>query len=136
MAVKDTSGFTNCMPVLPVADLDATFAFYELKLGLLPHWRQGDVLGAVWSGDVVLFLRPAAEGFQPVNLILNAPDADALHARFRDAGVEILEPPTTHPWGMREFVLRELNGHVFRIGHLDESQATYEGFVTYPSEEG
>jgi uncharacterized glyoxalase superfamily protein PhnB len=37
-------------------------------------------------------------------------DVDELHARYVAAGLDVLGEPETHPWGMREFGVRDLNG--------------------------
>ncbi len=135
MTLKPSAGFTHCIPVIPIADLDATLAYYQTTLEILPQWRDGDDFAAVWAGDVVMFLRPAPAGFTPAEIVLNLDDVDVLHARYQRAGADIVEGLETRPWGMREFAVRELNGHVFRIGSLDESRADYNGFGSLPSEE-
>ncbi len=116
-------------------DLDATLAYYQTTLEILPQWRDKDDFAAVWAGDVVMFLRAAPAGFTPMEIVLNLDDVDALYARYQAAGADIAETLETRPWGMREFAVRELNGHVFRIGSLDESRADYSGFESFPSEE-
>ena len=44
-------------------------------------------------------------------------DADRLFALYVERGADIVEPIADRPWGMREFTLRDPNGHRFRIGH-------------------
>ena len=41
---------------------------------------------------------------------------DELFAQYKAGGVDIVEEPETQPWGMREFTVRELNGHILRFG--------------------
>ena len=43
-------------------------------------------------------------------------EIDRLHTAYRTNGVEIVTEPTTQPWGMREFTVRDLNGHLLRFG--------------------
>ncbi|MEJ8820915.1 VOC family protein [Variovorax humicola] len=46
-------------------------------------------------------------------------DIDGLHAAYVKRGVEVTEPPTSQPWGLREFAIREPDGHVLRFcGYL------------------
>jgi catechol 2,3-dioxygenase-like lactoylglutathione lyase family enzyme len=46
-------------------------------------------------------------------------DVDGLHDAYRQRGVEVIEPPTSQPWGLREFAIREPDGHVLRFcGYL------------------
>lgn len=46
-------------------------------------------------------------------------DVDGLHAAYVRRGVDIVEPLASQPWGLREFALREPDGHVLRFcGYL------------------
>jgi uncharacterized glyoxalase superfamily protein PhnB len=46
-------------------------------------------------------------------------DLDGLHAAYVRRGVVVVEPPQSHPWGLREFAVREPDGHVLRFsGYL------------------
>ena len=46
-------------------------------------------------------------------------DLDGLHQVYRQRGVEIVEAPLSQPWGLREFAIREPDGHVLRFcGYL------------------
>ena len=44
-------------------------------------------------------------------------DADFVYAVCREHDVPIEEPISSKPWGMREFSIRDPNGHLLRIGH-------------------
>jgi uncharacterized glyoxalase superfamily protein PhnB len=57
---------------------------------------------------------------------VNAPAADwrcapyiqqetALHHEFQHSGARIVEPPDDKPWGMRELLVQDLDGHTFPI---------------------
>ncbi|CAN5255536.1 hypothetical protein BH10PSE18_BH10PSE18_06030 [soil metagenome] len=46
-------------------------------------------------------------------------DVDGLFAAYVTRGVTILEKPISQPWGLREFAIREPDGHVLRFcGYL------------------
>jgi uncharacterized glyoxalase superfamily protein PhnB len=45
-----------------------------------------------------------------------AAEVDAMHARAVALGLDVTLPPTTLPWRIREFHLRNPDGHTFRIG--------------------
>lgn len=40
---------------------------------------------------------------------------DAVFARLRDAGVEVLDEPTDQPWGVRDCAVRDPSGNVIRF---------------------
>jgi glyoxylase I family protein len=98
---------------LRVADLDRSLAFYAGLLGLKEARRttraDGSVgLVALRAGNGVVFLQPAP-GYRPpadakqggldhFSLEIEATDPEALAARLREAGVEVLEGPVRR-WG-------------------------------------
>ena len=43
-------------------------------------------------------------------------DPDALHARARDAGHDVVEPPTERDYGSREFTVRDPDGRIWTFG--------------------
>jgi len=60
---------------------------------------------------------PASElGDHSYLAYLTVQGVDDYHARAVAEGAEVLEPPTTQPWGMREIVLRSPDGHRFKLG--------------------
>ena len=46
----------------------------------------------------------------------NLADVDALHKEYQASGADITQPPTDKPWGMREMLVKDIDGHVLRIG--------------------
>jgi [ribosomal protein S5]-alanine N-acetyltransferase len=115
-------------PVLKVADVQATAEYYRDKLGFTISFLYGDppVHGAVshsqWTaGGAHIQLSQAADGAvdaaPSVDLYLFVgEDIDILYNRYQKNGVEIAREPQTHPWGMREFAVRDCNGYILRFG--------------------
>jgi catechol 2,3-dioxygenase-like lactoylglutathione lyase family enzyme len=57
-----------------------------------------------WRGEIVIHV---------------GQDLDGLHATYLKRGVDVIEPPVSQPWGLREFAIREPDGHVLRFcGYL------------------
>ncbi len=58
-------------------------------------------------------------------------DPDALCSEYEQAGATIVEPVSTRPHGMRDFVVADPDGHRFVLGRADEdalrSSAAYYG---------
>jgi uncharacterized glyoxalase superfamily protein PhnB len=44
------------------------------------------------------------------------PNVDKLCESYRANGVQIERPLTSHPWGMREFAVKDCNGYLLRFG--------------------
>jgi uncharacterized glyoxalase superfamily protein PhnB len=43
-------------------------------------------------------------------------DVDALHAELKDRGATIIQAPTNQPYGLREFRVQDLDGHILAFG--------------------
>ena len=121
--------FTHNTPILPVTDVVESQNYYRDKLGFQVDWTQGDSFGAVSVGTISIFFRKTDSQFSEFTCVLNTPDADKVYADYKGRGVDIVSEIAAQPWGMREFTIRDLNGHLFRIGHVDESQADYSEVV-------
>jgi [ribosomal protein S5]-alanine N-acetyltransferase len=117
----------SMQPILAVADVEATAAFYRDKLGFSISFLYGDppTYGAVahqqWTPDgatIQLAQRddvakqPPAVGLY---LFVGA-GIDILYQRYQQKGVTIVQELETHPWGMREFAIRDGNGYLLRFG--------------------
>jgi hypothetical protein len=44
-----------------------------------------------------------------------------LCAEFQDAGADIIDPVASRPYGMRDFVVRDPDGHRFTLGRGEEA---------------
>lgn len=59
---------------------------------------------ARWRGEIVIHV---------------GHDIDGLHAAYVGRGVTVVEPLISQPWGLREFAIREPDGHMLRFcGYL------------------
>ena len=104
-------------PQLPVADVNVAQTWYRDILGAEIAWTRGDGFGAVRAHGVELFLAKAPEPRAQNTICLLVDDADFVYAVCRERDAEVAEPIATRPWGMREFTLRDPDGHLLRIGH-------------------
>ncbi len=97
----------------------ASLPFYTDVLGFTVEVTMGEPasFAILVSGDASLALAstvdPAVAGIASVYLEVD--DVDAAHARASAAGCEPTEP-VDHPWGLRDFVVRDPDGHLLAIG--------------------
>lgn len=127
--------FHGVQPVLPVSDVQRAARWFSEILGfeldfiageppsyarvkhVPPSRDQGEAVylrlwqcgggaqgAAPWLGEIVIHV---------------GHDIDGLHAAYVQRGVTVVEPPTSQPWGLREFAIREPDGHLLRFcGYL------------------
>jgi predicted enzyme related to lactoylglutathione lyase len=105
---------------LEVHDVPRSIEFYRRALGLDPTVTMGEppTFAILATDDVSMAI---AQAEQPAVAAIAAcyvdvVDVEAAHRRCCDADAEITAPITTHPWGMRDFVLRDPDGHQIAVG--------------------
>ena len=118
-----------------VTDPDEALRFYRDLLGLevrldVPNGEYRWItVGSPQQPEVSIVLSNYLEGSQSdletlrallakgsLNAVhFSSKDLDALFARLREAGVELLDEPTDQPWGVRDCAVRDPSGNVIRI---------------------
>jgi catechol 2,3-dioxygenase-like lactoylglutathione lyase family enzyme len=101
--------------IVSVADLDRALLFYRDALGFVEDYRTGDVVMlGVPDGDLELLLhqREPTPGVAGVAAGLLVDDVDAMTAAAERAGAIVVQQPADQPWGERQSVLTDPDGHV------------------------
>ncbi|HSO96539.1 MAG TPA: VOC family protein [Acidimicrobiia bacterium] len=109
---------------LEVREVPRSVAFFERTLGLRPVVTMGEpvTFAILAADDASLALAATAEPAVAAiaACYVDVSDVTAAYERCRDAGAEITAEVTTHPWGMRDFVLRDPDGHQIAVGQRVE----------------
>jgi catechol 2,3-dioxygenase-like lactoylglutathione lyase family enzyme len=106
---------------LVVSDLAASIEFYVTKLGfsLGFTWGEPAIFAGVSLGEARIFLKEGAptpnDGVGAVFFPVG--DADALYEFHRANGVEVVEGIADREYAIRDYVVKELNGHRLVFGH-------------------
>jgi DNA-binding transcriptional MerR regulator len=123
-APAELTTWLHLMPKLPVTDLDRSIAYYQEALGFNLAWRTTDGnLAAMGSGAIeMLLLVPwTGESAPPAqSAYVYVEDPDTLCAEYRQAGADIVDPVASRPNGMRDFVVRDPDGHRFTLGRGEQ----------------
>jgi catechol 2,3-dioxygenase-like lactoylglutathione lyase family enzyme len=112
------------MPVLQVADVAASEAYYTGILGFSSHGSWGDPpdFGIVQRGDVTIALDRARDGSVPLNQYWAAyvyvDDVDALCEELKSKGAEIARALEDAEYGCRDFDIRDPDGHLIAFGQV------------------
>jgi uncharacterized glyoxalase superfamily protein PhnB len=118
----------DATPVLLVKDVVKAAAYYTDKLGFTVErfWSQPPTFTIARRDGVSIMLNQvgAGDAFRPngeydgrFSIYIATSDADALHAEFQANGADIICPPEDQPYLMREFQVRDLDGHLLGCGH-------------------
>ena len=128
MSAAGAPQIRDATPVLLVRDVVKAAAYYTDKLGFKSQRFWGDppmftimrrdgvavMLNQVDAGDA---FRPNGDYDGRFSVYVDVGDADALHAEFAANGADIVCPPEDQPYLMREFQVRDLDGHLLGFGH-------------------
>ena len=126
----------RAMPILQVSDVLRSQAFYRDKLGFRSDgtWGDGPDFCIVQRGKVTIALDRSRDGSPPpLNQYWAAyvyvEDADALLAEFQGKGVEIARGLEDAFYGLRDFDVRDPDGHIIAFGHYLEPGSGDPGLV-------
>jgi uncharacterized glyoxalase superfamily protein PhnB len=115
-------------PVLKYNDAQVAFDFLEGALGCerlqVHEGENGGVAHAELKfGDEVLMFGTASEGDPQFNqgvgrtsVYVVVDDPDALFERVKNAGAQVVMPPTDQDYGSRDFVVRDPEGNLWSFG--------------------
>jgi len=106
-----------------VTDLEAAIEFYVTRLGFQRAFTWGDppTFAGLNLGNVQIFLAkgtpaPSADAAAAYFVVGNA---DQLYEFHRANGVEVAEEIGDRPYGLRDYVVRDLHGYYLQFGqHL------------------
>jgi catechol 2,3-dioxygenase-like lactoylglutathione lyase family enzyme len=116
--------FIECEQIhagLAVSDIPTAIEFYINKLGFQQAftWGEPPTFAGVNLGKVQIFLQKATPSPNSdagaVYFIVD--DADQLYEFHRANGVEIAQPIDDRPYGIRDYVVRDLYGYYLVFGH-------------------
>lgn len=144
-------GFPRVVPELAYRDVGAAldwlstvFGFRELLRHTLPDGRVSHADLRTAGGGVVMLtgsqgeLRSPADGAHAcVKVIVFVDDVDEHFAAVEAAGAAALQRPADKPWGLRQYLVRDPEGHLWEFSqHVRDVPAQDWGAVdTTPNRE-
>jgi len=99
------------MPELPLSDVPAGVAHYHDVLGFEINYQQQDIGVMDRDGQRLLLIARTEQHTGIGSCCFYVTDADALHAELTAAGANVQSEPVSHPWGLREFTVLDLEGN-------------------------
>jgi uncharacterized glyoxalase superfamily protein PhnB len=110
----------KALPELPFGDVAAAVAYYRDVLGFRINYQQQD-LGVMDRDNITLLLIARTELHAGIgSAYIYIEDADALYAELRAKGANLQGEPVSHPWGLRDFGVVDLERNQIRFGQTFE----------------
>ena len=108
------------MPQFPVADVAASVAHYVDVLGFTINYQQQDL--AVLDRDKarIIVINRADHHAGTGTCYVYVRDADALYEELHGRGARVQGEPVSHPWGLRDFTVLDLDGNELVLGQTFE----------------
>lgn len=116
---------TGIIPQLRTTDIAATVDFYTRKLGFAVEFDYEDFYVGLRAGDQLLHLKRVDEKDPSIayvaqnghlHLYLQTEGVAVAAARLKSLGVPLVEDVHETPWGTREVVLHDDQGHTLYLG--------------------
>lgn len=119
-------------PIFPVADIVATVRYYRAVLGFADEWLWGDPPdfgGVRWGKVGVMFSQQSGPGAKIGGHwhAFLVDGIDALYDLHHRNGATICSPLEAKPWRMREYTVRDLDGHYLRFGQRCSDRSATAG---------
>jgi GNAT superfamily N-acetyltransferase len=107
---------SHAEPVLPVHDVQATIQYWQDVLAFPNKWTWGDPPnhgGVSWHNAFLQFSQNSqrAQASAGNTVWIRVKHIDILYAIHRDRKATITETLQTRPWGLDEYVVKEMNGY-------------------------
>ena len=115
--------------IFACSDVAETLAYYKNVLGFESTWTWDDppTFGSATSGGVTIMfsLQPElAKHVRGHQHGIKVDDADELYRRHTANKATVVSPIEDKPWGLREYILEDLNGYHLRFAGPLSSSAT------------
>lgn len=110
---------------LRTTDLESSIRFYTTKLGLHLEFRYDDFYAGVRAGNQLFHLKrvdepdpsiPFVDAGDHFHLYLETDDVAATAKTLKANGVPLVRDLHETPWGTREIVIRDDQGHTLYFG--------------------
>jgi uncharacterized glyoxalase superfamily protein PhnB/GNAT superfamily N-acetyltransferase len=122
------SSVISSTAIFAASDIEATLAYYKDVLGFEATWTWGDppAFGSASKGGVTITfnlqpeLAAKVRGHQHG---VKVDDVDELYRLHTSKGAHVVSEIEDKPWGMREYVVEDLNGYHLRFSGPPRSDA-------------
>ena len=98
------------IPELPYDDVRAAAAWLSQAFGFKERLRIGNHRCQLSFGEAsVVAIERKEPGIS--SILVHVDDVDSHHARTKESGARIINPPTDYPFGERQYTATDIGGH-------------------------
>ena len=98
------------IPELPYDDVRAAAAWLSQAFGFKERLRIGNHRCQLSFGEAsVVAIERKEPGIS--SILVHVDDVDSHHARAKESGARIINPPTDYPFGERQYTAADIGGH-------------------------
>ena len=98
------------IPELPYDDVRAAAAWLSQAFGFKERLRIGNHRCQLAFGEAsVVAIERKEPGIS--SILVHVDDVDSHHARAKESGARIINPPTDYPFGERQYTATDIGGH-------------------------
>lgn len=112
--------FSHHATILPVSNIQGSLKFYTQKLGFTCtfKWDDPPTYAVLKRGGVSVHLALHEEVMiaKNVRAYTFCHNVEAVYKEFQEQGVSFHEPLSKMDYGMQEFSLKDLDGHILAFG--------------------
>ena len=110
--------FKRVVPILYSSNLVKSLAYYMDILGFEDKWEWGNppTFGGVSKQNVEIFFCEEGQGNPGTWISVMIDKVDDYHESIKARGAKIIDPPGNRPWGLREMLVEDPDGHKIRFG--------------------
>ena len=117
---SQTGMFRKALPRLPLTDVAAGVAYYRDVLGFHVNYQDANI-GVMDRDEVTVLLVSRDEAHKGIgSAYFYIENADKLCAELRASGANVGDDPVSHPWGLRDFSVKDPEGNELYFGQTFE----------------
>lgn len=119
--------YRNVRPSIIVSNLNQSLEFYKEVLGFEAVTTMGEppTFAIIQKDEVSVTLLEHGNVYDVgdcgVNMYIDVTHVEELYRSCSDSGISISHPLTVHPWGMKDFVVVDPDGHQIALGERQSS---------------
>lgn len=111
--------FNTIVPILYSSNVTNSLNYYVDILGFENKWDWGNppTFGGIYKNGIEIFFCENGQGHPGTWISIMVDDVDEYYETIKAKGANIVSPPESMEWNIREMLVKDPDGHIIRIGH-------------------